>query len=283
MSITHLARRAIIVACAVSVAEAHETWLLPDDPHPAGPGNLTWSLASGMHFGEDGTGIAPERIVVARLHGDDGAAQPLEVADTRDDVTVLQAATSAGGVHCAEIVLRPRFLTLDPASIDLYFEEIGAPAAMREAWAASESPALWRETYTKYAKGMVRVGGAGAASAAADATSGCWNAHLGHALEFVPEQDPTAVAAGGDVSFLVLSDGEPAPGQAVGLVHKHLDEHDEHGHAPLQRADANGRVRFTLDEPGRYMLYATHLVRSEREGEDWTSDFATLVFTVARE
>lgn len=262
---------ALAFGLGLSVADAHETWLVPDMPLPVEAGALDWSLASGMRFGAEGTGIAPERIRRARVHsqGDDTAA--MDVTDAQEKVTRLNAEL-APGVNCAEVVLKPRFLTLDPDKIDLYFDEIGASEAMREAWQASPTPELWRETYTKYAKAIVRVGEP-AGSQPKDVA--CWQTSLGHALEFVPERDPTMLKAGATLTIRVLVDGAPASGQVVGLAHEDGD------YAPLVQADASGQVTFELAEPGMYMVYGTRLVRSDEQGEDWTSDFATLVFGVA--
>lgn len=252
---------------ASSAALAHETWLLPKETQPEAPGEITLSLASGMHFGGDGAGIAPDRIARARVHHAEGTAELAVIAEDVTETT-LRAPLEAG-LNCAEVVLNPRFLTLDPSKIDLYFDEIGASEAMRESWAASANPELWRETYTKYAKTIVRVDGAGD-----DAPGRCWQEGFDHALEFMPMSDPTALAPGDTLRVEVRLNGAAAAGQTVGLALANG------GHQPLATADGEGRVEFPIDAPGTYMVYATNLRRSDREGEDWTSDFATLVFTV---
>jgi hypothetical protein len=259
---------ALSLALTLNTVTAHETWLAPapdtDD------GAAAWSMASGMRFGVGGTGIAAERIVRSRVLGSAGAVRPLEVADERDDATVLTADGMAG-VQCAEVVLAPRFLTLPEEKIELYFDELGASSAMRTAWRASPNPELWRETYTKFAKSIVRRGTPDHDSRAAP---GCWSRPLGHALEFMPDRDPTRLLAGDTLTVFVLLDGAPAGDQNVGIAHEGGD------YAPLARSDDKGQVEFELARPGRYMVYGTRLERSNEPGEDWRSDFATLTFSV---
>ncbi len=272
MTVSRLRIPVIALAlCATAInAHAHETWLMPNDTQPKADATLTWSLASGMAFGSPGSAITRDRITVAKLYHGGGAVGLLEVTSVDEGATTLVSAVHPG-IQCAEIVLKPRKLVLPPDKIQPYFEEIGATPAIREAWAASKTPELWRETYTKYAKAIVRSSGEGTGASTAE---GCWADRLAHPLEFVPERDPTSGKPGDKITLRVLAAGTAIAGQAVGLAH-------ENGtYLPLKRADEQGRVSFTLDAPGRYMVYATRLMRSTADDEDWTSDFATLVFAV---
>jgi hypothetical protein len=71
---------------------------------------------------------------------------------------------------------------------------------------------------------------------------------------------------------MVLFDGRPLAGQAVGLVREGAEP------VPLVRSDDAGRLFFTVAGPGRHMIYATHLRPASADDYNWESDFITLTF-----
>lgn len=252
--------------CVSFLTHSHETWLLPESFVLAEPGRVQFSLASGMEFGGDGVGIEADRIIASAIlsSGDEGA---LRAGEKRPHALLLEGELQSGNA-CAYVQLAPRYLELDPESIEHYFDEIGASRAIREAWYASDQPERWRESYSKLAKTFLRTG------APVEVGSPCWKHSLGEGLELIPLSDPTDLRAGQRLSFRVLRNGERFAGQAVGVVRAG----EERGELAFSASD--GLVDFTFDQPGTYLLYATVLRRVERSDLDWESDFTTITLAV---
>lgn len=252
---------ALALATAAGGTAAHETWLIPGDFTPEPGAEVSFSVASGMGFPDDGAGISADRIVASGIvHG--VQAGPLDPGEERFEALELSG-TVGGGVQCAHLRLAPRTLDLKGESIPGYFEEIGAGPGLHELWRSSPVPSAWRETYAKGAKAYLRTG------PDPDGAEPCWARAMGHPFEFVPEVDPTRLRAGDALLLTVLRNGEPVPGQAVGLVRAGSER------GPLRRTDRFGRIRLEIPEAGAYLVYGTHL---RRVGAEWESDFATMTF-----
>jgi len=99
-----------------------------------------------------------------------------------------------------------------------------------------------------YAKAIVVVG--------RPADSGqIWRSELGQRLEIVPQDDPVALAVkGGRFEAQILFEREPLAGVTVVAVL----QGDPAGSYRRSASDTNGRVRFDLDRPGRWLLHLAH-------------------------
>jgi uncharacterized GH25 family protein len=133
------------------------------------------------------------------------------------------------------------------------------------AWEKMPPPKRWRELYTKHTKTFVRVGDGPA--------DGSFAEPLGMALELVPQSDPAALAAGGELAIVALKAGRPFAGFVVELV-------GEGGQHERRTTDAAGRTVFRPERAGRILLRGTDVRRSSRSDADWESDFATLALVV---
>jgi hypothetical protein len=246
-------------------ALAHDTWLLPERASVPPGTEVALDLTSGMAFPALDSAIQADRVgrALCRLAG---KTTPIVTKKTGAHSLELRTKLAAPGVATLAVVLTPKPIDLQPAEVAEYLDEIGASAAIRQAWTGMKEPKRWHEVYTKHSKTFVRVG-----DPAGDRS---WSEPLGLGLEIVPEKDPTVLAAGDEVPVRVLRKGKPVPGFTVGLVHE--------GEAKglLKITDARGRVVFRLDQSGRWLLRGTDLRQASGNGS-WESDFTTLVL-VAR-
>ncbi len=254
---------ASIVTMCVIVATAHDTWLLPSRFSVPRGTKVAFDLTSGMGFPTLDTAIKPERIdrAMCRLGGRAVALDGWTTAPK-----ALHGATDfdAEGVAAVWCDLKPRSLELTPKQVAEYLDEIGAPAEVRNTWKMTQHPRRWRESYVKHAKTFVRVG----------APDGSWAEPVGMALEIVPEKDPTSLRPGDAFPVRVLEYGAPLADFAVGIVR--AGQH----HGRIARTDAAGRVVFTLDRAGKWMLRGTRLRPATQPDLDWESDFTTLTLEV---
>ena len=152
----------------------------------------------------------------------------------------------------------------------MYFHDIRAPQAVRDAWAAQQKAGIgWNEVYRKYVRVEAPVPGAGAgdcarpqcASRATTRSNWCRRA-------------TSRCAAGTEAEFLALADGKPAAGIAVEFVSLR---------SPLglwKQTDAEGRIRLALPFAGEWLLRSTVLNIPASPQEPWRSAFATLTVQV---
>ena len=256
---------ALWLSLAAGPARAHDTWLLPAAAQ-AKPGmSLALAMTSGMAFPHEESPILPDRVARSgvRLAGRELA---LGTPREGEKALALNADLDRAGIATIWLDLHPRTLDLTAEDVEHYFEEIGASAAVRERWQTAPEPRRWRESYSKHVKTFVRVG--------APADDRAWAEPVGSALELVPERDPTALRAGDELVVRLLRNGAPAAGVTVGLLRA--------GEAKsVDRATGDdGRVTFTVDAAGWYLLRSTDLRPASGPDLDWESDFATLTFEV---
>jgi uncharacterized GH25 family protein len=95
--------------------------------------------------------------------------------------------------------------------------------------------------------------------------------------ELVPAADPTSLRSGEMFTLQLLVDGRPVPNAAVYAAVA--------GGAIPRQTDAAGRVTFTIDREGEWLVKTVHMKRLPKTfppGPDWESFWVTLAFRVGR-
>lgn len=254
---------AVLPLVCPAAAFAHDTWLLPESAAVAVGSEVGFDLTSGMAFPSLDHAITPDRVEFAdcRLAG---LEVPLS-SSVGEKSLRLSARFAVPGVAVCRVDLRPRELELQLEQVAHYLDEIGAPATVRQAWAAMK-PQRWRERYSKHAKTFVAVGVVGGDQS--------WAQPVGSPFEFVPESDPSAVRAGSDLVVRFVKGTAAMVDFAVSLLREGEQK------ASSLRTDASGRVTIHVTETGRYLLRATEIRPPATSGAPWESDFTTLTFSV---
>lgn len=255
----------MLIAALCSCALGHDTWLIPDRFAVARDSVVNLDLTSGMAFPALETSIKPDRIdrALCRLAG-----RTFELKDysPAPKSLLFKAQLSEPGIATMCVELKSRALVLTARLVNEYLDEIGAPDSIRQQWASAKKPRRWREEYTKHSKTFVRVGD--------PQSDRSWADPVGMQLEIVPEKDPTTLRPGDELALLVLKNGAPLAGIAVGIV----SAGDAKG--KIHKTGADGRAMLRLDRAGRWLVRVTELRKSSKAGIDWESDFTTLTFQV---
>lgn len=251
---------AVILSLSVGRALAHDTWLKPQAFALRSGDVAAFDLTSGHAFPEAEHAIKRERLARAECRVA-GKSQRMRAASVQPKSLRLTARLGLEGAAVCAVELKPRTIDLTEEQAAAYLDEIDAPDAIRQAWAAAPQPRRWRETYAKYAKAIV---GSGAWQA-----DGAWKLPSGIALEIVPEGNPLSTRAGDELVVRVLRDGVPLAGLALALASAGTPN-------IWRRTDAQGRAKFVVPSAGRWIVRGTDL-RSEAAGH-WRSRFTTLVF-----
>jgi uncharacterized GH25 family protein len=105
-----------------------------------------------------------------------------------------------------------------------------------------------------------------------------YSVRLGYPAEIVPLLNPYAMSVGDDIDLQCLVDGEPVIDQLViaggqsadGMIAERTG-----------RTDGSGKIRFTIDRPGRWYVKFINMVKPESNPDiDYESKWATLTFAV---
>ncbi|MBL8152117.1 MAG: DUF4198 domain-containing protein [Blastocatellia bacterium] len=239
---------------------AHDTWLLAGKSRAEAGEKIELSLTSGMDFPKSETAIKPERIAVAACRV---AGQTLNLGSRQLGKDALQVSLNLPnkeGLATVWIKLKPRPIELTPDKVEEYLQEIDAPKEIRETW--QQGSKRWREVYTKHAKTFILVG----------KSDDSWSSPVGLGLEIVPEKDPTKLHSGDTLPVRVLKKGKPFANFSISFVNSLGKQVDQ------KHTDKDGRVEFSVNQAGRWLMRGTDLRKSSKPRVDWESDFTTLTF-----
>jgi hypothetical protein len=259
-------KAAVFAVCCLAAAQAnsHDSWLSPAR-RDAAPGQLMLELATGNRFPVQEFTHKAASVSRSQCAGANGDKLALRAASQQPRWLQMKADVRSGPPLACWLELRPVDIELEPRAVDLYFKEIRASAADRQAWAELRARGLpWRERYRKFAR--IELPAAGAASPeqleAARRPAG-----LGLEIVVVGNQP---IATGQPMVFQVLRDGEPLPDFPVELVS------ERNAVGVWRHTDASGMLRHELPFGGRWLLRGTELRLSPERADTWESRFVTL-------
>lgn len=257
-----------VLFLSCSVSWAHDFWIEPSSFRPAPGERVGVRLRVGEHFKGDPVPRNEQRIerFVQAGAGGDGGELPLPGVDGMDPAGY--ASFQAPGLYWIVYDSNHASVELQAPVFEKYLVEEGLEKVSRERARRGQDKAPVREIYSRCAKSLIRVG-----TSPDGAVSG-WDRPLGLALELVPEADPHAPAAGGELPVRLLYQGKPLAGALVAAFSKERPEEKV-----TARSDAEGRVRLRLAGPGVWLVKAVHMVEPPREaGADWESFWASMTF-----
>lgn len=241
---------------------AHEFWLAPSTHHAA----IGEKVAINVMIGEGSKAASLERRPshIRRFQIFDG--------QTRSDVDGRRFRRPTGrftgqkvGVHVVSYESEPQLVELTAEKFEKYLLSEGLDEVVLDRQAAGETSNPVRESFSRFAKSLVQVGG----SLAGDVP-------LGLPMEIVALANPFRLFPGDMLVVRVLLEGEPVPGVLV----KAFALGDDSVRQGV-RTDGTGLARFPITTSGRWLLNAVFMERAEDDKVlDWTSRWASLTFEV---
>lgn len=261
----------LLLAGLAGMAAAHETWFAPG-PDAAAP-RTRLALGTGEQYPvhQSSPGLQPAPQAACRLA--DGRVQAMSVA--RDTPAALLLDAPAAGARQCWASVPAHEVTLAPAKAAVYLDEIRAPEAVRQAWAArvmqlGPAQAVWRERFVKNARIVLSAEATAPADRAEPAGAQAAATASALPLDIVPEALPAA--PGGWLRVQVLRDGQPLPGLSLQVASASA------GLGFWLRSDAQGRAALRLPLAGAWLVRGTEL---RTEGDGFSSRWATLALEVA--
>lgn len=259
---------ALALAALAGASQAHDTWLHVAGQQP-GSGLLGLEMGSGARYPKSEGAVPGSRLVSPGCVDETGASHPLAPRQEHDVTLDLRARTGDAKALACWTELLPVDLVLTPALVQVYFQDVRVPQAVRDAWAAQQKAGIgWKEVYRKYVRIETALPGAEPAAS--------WAAlrkPRNYPLELVPVGD-APVRPGVEAEYQALSNGKPVPGLAVEFVSLR---------SPVgiwKETDANGRMRLAVPYAGEWLLRATVLDVPATPEDIWRSKFATLTVQV---
>ena len=276
-------RRVVLLASGVSALfgsvaalSAHDFWIVPNAFAIAAEGSLEVRGQTSVRFPTSGSAVTPERVGDARLISASGDERIADLSVVGKSL-LLKHRPAVAGQRVVAVALVTRTSRAAPAGLKRYIGLEGAPelAERYEREGLFSKPDSLTQKTTKYAKTVVEVGRGGPRAYAKA---------VGHALEFVPVTDPSALRVGDTIAVRLLFRG-----RALSDAHLHagaapeaaLEDSSALPAAPKDLSlttDAGGVVRVPIDQQGLWNLRTLYAAPVEGTPSEWEVAFATIVF-----
>jgi len=262
--------RLLLAGCLLHAgsAAAHDYWLLPDSFRVTPAGRVGLSLWVGDGFvPEDGRPWQRERTPrfdhVSAQGVVDLLARPAEGARP-----LLTLSLGAAGGHLFAMDRNAARVELPADRFERYLREEGLAHVVDDRRARGESARSGRERYTRCLKAFVQAGGA---------LDGVSTRAVGQEFELVALDDLARLRPGAALRVAVRLRG----GAQAGVLVEALSRVGGDVRRAAGVSDAAGRVTFTVDREGTWLLRAVHMERCEGCADaEWRSRWASYVFGI---
>ncbi len=215
--------------------------------------------------------ITRDRIINARVTGPDYNFIPGD-NDYYDkgNVTFLKLTTGNAGTYVAGISTLPENIELNGVEFTEYLEHEGLSGTIRDREERGISDKSAVEKYSKHVKALLQVG---------EELTKDYNTVLGYPIEFVPLNNPYKLKVGDRISLRLFFNGKILTDQVVHVSSRQFMG-DTVAEEEQLRTDDKGEVSFTLDNIGQWYIASIYMQKSQEEGLDYESNWATLTFEV---
>jgi uncharacterized GH25 family protein len=256
----------IAVLVVASIVQAHEFWLQPAKFRFA----LGETIKLDFMVGESFTGEfwdlkkhKAEKIQLHRLSRSRDLAK--EVKSTQGNNLDLKA--DQEGTYLFSLQSNAAYIELEGEKFNDYLKEDGLDYILDERTKSGSLTKKSTEFYTRFAKLLVQTG---------NKTDDTYKKRLGLRYEIIPDQNPYALKVGDHLQCRVLFDGKPAAHALVKVWNK------VNNTTFLQNiyTENDGTMRFPLSASGPWMVSSVRMIRSEKEGAEYHSLWASLVFGI---
>jgi uncharacterized GH25 family protein len=259
----------VLVAVVTAVAAAHDLFIKMDAYHlPAGT-PVQVPIINGT-FQKSLNSITADRVADVSV-AVEGRRRTLgmDTWNAEGDTTYLGIRTGDPATYIIGVETVPNEIDLNAAAFNQYLASDGVMDVLKQRAMDRELDQGAREQYSKHVKAVFQVG---------DRTSGGLDVVFGYPAELVPLGNPYAISVGDELAFRALVDSEPVAGQLViaggdGGADGVIEEREA-------RTDAGGVVRFVMDRPGRWYVKFINMQKTDAEGLDYESKWATISFEI---
>jgi hypothetical protein len=257
------------IASIALPARAHDQWFEAEPFFAPSAGREKLYFYVGERFADAQPLVVKTRDKFSRFFIQSTAGRRDVLPDVREDTQPILLLTSgrATGSFVIGAETMPYTISLEPKKFGEYLleERLVEILAARVQAGAEDLPG--RERFTRHLKALVQIG---------SKLDGFATQPIGQEFEIVPDAHPYGVAPGGQLSVRVLFKGKALAGQAISAVSRYRGEIQ----SKTLRTDAQGRVVFTINKPGDWMLRGVHMEASDQKDVEWRSWWTNLTFSL---
>ncbi len=195
---------ALAIVLTVGVLSAHDFWIVPDAFQVAAGGTIEVRGQTSVKFPTSQSAVAPDRVAEARLVGATSDERLTDLTTSGKSLLIRHRPT-APGQRIVAVALASRSARTTPERLQRYIALEGAPELAERYAREGSYPKTDSVTQisAKFAKTMVEIGRDGPRA---------FGIAVGHGLELVPVNDPSAVHAGDTLVVRLLYRGQPVAG-----------------------------------------------------------------------
>ncbi len=188
--------------------------------------------------------------------------------------SLLDLDLKSSGTHVIGVSTETRIIELSAEDFNGYLKHDGILDVLEARKKSGEINQPARELYSKHVKTVIQVGTKHTES---------FNINLGYPIEIILSQNPYTLKKGDELGFQVLRNGKPVINQLVYAsyagFHEHADE-GSHVETATMRTNSEGFGKVIISENGEWYLRVIHMVKSDKEGIDYESNWATFTFQI---
>jgi uncharacterized GH25 family protein len=255
----------LITVCG-TIALAHEFWLLPNKFRFAVGEEMPVSFMVGENFEGEPWNLQKHKVEKLELH------QLTKSKDIRalvrpEEKEKLKIKFTEEGTHLVVMQSNYAFIELEAEKFNEYLKEDGLDNALEQRKNSNTLDKPAKEFYARFTKLLVQVG---------NKTDNTFKKRIGLKNEIVLDQNPYTLKSGDYLQCTVLYDGKPSPHQLVKVWNKIGTT------TFLQNmyTENDGTVKFPINSKGPWMVSSVKMIQSEKEGADWQTMWASLVFGI---
>jgi uncharacterized GH25 family protein len=254
------------VLLVISLAQAHEFWLQSSGFRFKMGETMVVDFVVGENFTGEFWDLKRHKVEKVSIH-----AGPM-VKDLMKEVK-----SSAGknlsykfdreGTHLLALETNVAYIEMEADKFNDYLREDGIENILEARTQAKELDKPSKEFYNRFAKLLVQSG------AKTDET---YRKRMGFRYEIVPLVNPYLLKSGDYLECRVLWEGKPSPHSLV-KVWSHIGNRTF-----LQNiyTENDGTIKFPISSSGAWMVSSVRMIASEKEGADYQSMWASLVFGI---
>lgn len=255
-----------IILLAAFLTNAHEFWISPKKFRYKVGEEIKLDFLVGESFTGEFWDLKKHKVEKLELHRF-GTVQDLvkEVKPSQGNNIIFNA--DQAGTYLFSLQSNAAYIELAGDKFNEYLKEDGLDYIINERRKLNQLEKPSREFYTRFAKLMVQVG---------EKKDDTFKKKIGLRYEIVPDQNPYMLKTGDYLQCRVFYEGKPAPHALVKVWSKVSET------TFLQNiyTENDGSIRFPISTQGAWMVSSVKMIKSEKEGADYHSLWASLVFGI---
>lgn len=256
----------VIVLVTSLFTNAHEFWLQPKKYRYQINEEVKIDFLVGESFIGESWDLNRHKVEKVELYGA-GVLKDLtkDVKSTKGSNLFFRPGQE--GTYLLALKSNDAYLEMEPAAFNDYLEEDGLANILTERKKLNRLEKPSKEFYTRYAKLLIQVG---------EKRDDVFRKAIGLRYEIVPNQNPYSLKTGDYLQCTVFYEGKPAAHALVKVWSKIKDT------TFLQNiyTEKDGSIRFPISASGEWMVSSVRMIKSEKEGADYHSLWASLVFGI---